>query len=107
METDKMLDTGHCIMKFNDAKQTEFIHIKRLISRALQQAREGLQRQTRNSLRDTKRTLTKANPMKSVDKRDQRKRKEPLSVDRVVPKPEPIVKFQHHEKQVARCTYSK
>lgn len=107
IEADKMLDAGHCIMKFNDAKQTEFVHIKRLISRAIQQARRGSQVQMPEPLRDTKQALTKANPMKSVDKRDQRRTKERLSVDRVVPKPEPIAKSQQREKQVARCTYSK
>ena len=106
IKTDKMLDAGHCIMKFNDARQTTFAHIKRLISRALQQAREGSQVQMPKPLHDTKRALTKANPMKSVDKRDQRSKKERLSVGSVVSKPEPIVKPQQDEKHVARGTYS-
>lgn len=106
IETDKMLDARHCIMKFNDAKQTEFVHIKRLISRALQRAGKGSQVQMPKPLRDTKQALTKANPFRSVNKRDQRKRKNRLSAGRVVLKPEPAVKPQQSEKRVARGTYS-
>ena len=106
IKSDNILDPVHCVTRFNDAKQTEFVHIKRLISRALQQARKGSQGQMPKPLHDTKRALTKANPMKSVDKRDQRRKKERLSVGSVVSKPEPIVKPQQDEKHVARGTYS-
>lgn len=74
IKTDKMLDAGHCIMKFNDAKQTEFVHIKRLISRALQHTRKDIAGQAADIRHRTDQSVVKANPSRTLYKRDRRKK---------------------------------